>query len=89
VDTGSGEVSLGVLGARELSVDTGSGDVTLTLPADWQGEVELDTSSGDIHSDFRMTVEEMDEDYVRGRIGSGGGSLTVDTGSGDIRLVRG
>lgn len=89
VDTGSGEVALGLLGARDLSVDTGSGDVTLTLPADWQGEVELDTASGDIHSDFRMTVEEMDEDYVRGRIGSGGGSLTVDTGSGDIRLVQG
>ena len=89
VDTGSGEVALGVLGTGDLSVDTGSGDVTLTLPADWEGEVELDTSSGDIHSDFRMTVEEMDEDYLRGRIGSGGGSLTVDTGSGDIRLIQG
>jgi hypothetical protein len=35
-----------------------------------------------------MTVEEMDDDYVRGRVGSGGGSLEVDTGSGDVRLVR-
>jgi hypothetical protein len=35
-----------------------------------------------------MTVEEMDDDYVRGRVGSGSGSLEVDTGSGDVRLVQ-
>jgi hypothetical protein len=90
VDTGSGDVEIGFLSApRAVSVDTGSGDVTLTFPASWEAAVELDTSSGDIHSDFRMTVEEMDDDYVRGRIGSGGGTLEVDTGSGDITLNRG
>ena len=35
--------------------------VTLALPASWESRVELDTASGDIHSDFRMTVEEMRE----------------------------
>ena len=89
VDTGSGEVSLGFeAGPTDLSVDTGSGDVSLTLPAAWSGEVELETSSGDIHSDFRVTVEEMDEDYLRGRIGEGGGSMEIDTGSGDIKLLK-
>jgi hypothetical protein len=89
-DTGSGDVEVVFLASpTEVSVDTGSGDVTLTFPASWQSQVELDTSSGDIHSDFQMTVEEMDDDYVRGRIGSGGGSLEVDTGSGDIRLNQG
>jgi hypothetical protein len=36
-----------------------------------------------------MTVEEMEEDSVRGRVGEGGGTLQVDTGSGDISLLRG
>ncbi len=89
-DTGSGDVEVVFLAnPGEVSVDTGSGDVTLTFPSSWQSRVELDTSSGEIHSEFQMTVEEMDDDYVRGRIGSGGGSLEVDTGSGDIRLNQG
>lgn len=89
VDTGSGEVSLTFdTGPAEVSVDTGSGDVELTLPSSWTGAVEFDTASGDIHTDFRVTVEEMDDDYLRGRIGEGGGSLEVDTGSGDIRLLK-
>ncbi len=89
VDTGSGDVEIAFRSSpAEVSVDTGSGDVTLALPSSWESRVELDTASGDIHSDFRMTVEEMDDDYVRGRVGTGGGSLEVDTGSGDVRLVQ-
>ena len=89
VDTGSGDVELSFRSSpNEIWVDTGSGDVTLALPASWESSVELDTASGDIHSDFPLTVEEMDDDYVRGRVGSGGGSLEVDTGSGDVRLIR-
>ena len=88
-DTGSGDVDLAFRSSpAEVSVDTGSGDVTLALPASWESRVELDTGSGDIHSDFRMTVEEMDDDYVKGRVGNGGGSLEVDTGSGDVRLIQ-
>ncbi len=89
-DTGSGDVDVVFLAsARDVSVDTGSGDVTLTFPPSWQSQVELDTGSGEIHSDFRMAIEEMDDDHVRGRIGSGDGSLQIDTGSGDIRLNQG
>ena len=89
VDTGSGDVEIAFRSSpAEVSVDTGSGDVTLALPASWESRVELDTASGDIHSDFPLTVEEMDDDYVRGRVGSGGGSLEDDTGSGDVRLVQ-
>ena len=90
VDTGSGDVEVRFLASpNTVSVDTGSGDVTLTLPSSWESSVELDSSSGDIHSDFRLTVEEMDDDYVKGRVGTGGGSLEIDTGSGNIRLNQG
>jgi DUF4097 and DUF4098 domain-containing protein YvlB len=74
---------------QDILVDTGSGGVRLTLPSAWAARIELDTGSGEIHSDFRMTVEEMEEDSVRGRVGEGGGTLQVDTGSGDISLLRG
>lgn len=89
VDTGSGAVEIAFQSSpSHVSVDTGSGDVRLELPSTWESSVELDTSSGDIHSDFQLTIEEMDDDYVKGRVGTGGGSLEVDTGSGDIRLNR-
>jgi hypothetical protein len=89
-DTGSGDVEVVFLASPdEVSVDTGSGDVTLTFPSSWQSRVELDTSSGDIHTDFPMAVKEMDDDYLRGQVGSGEGSLEIDTGSGDIRLIQG
>ncbi len=89
VDTGSGSVEIAFQSSpSDVSADTGSGDVTFTLPSSWESSVELATSSGDIHSDFPLTVEEMHDDYVQGRVGTGGGSLEVDTGSGDIRLNR-
>jgi hypothetical protein len=59
------------------------------MPSAWAADIELNTASGDIESEFEMILEEMTDDYVRGRIGAGGGSLEVDTGSGDITLERG
>lgn len=87
VSTGSADIRSSAT-SGQLVLNTGSGDVRLELPSTWESSVELDTSSGDIHSDFQLTIEEMDDDYVKGRVGTGGGSLEVDTGSGDIRLNR-
>ena len=90
VDTGSGDVGLAFRASpSEVSVDTGSGDVTLKMPSAWAADIELNTASGDIESEFEMILEEMTDDYVLGRIGAGGGSVEVDTGSGDITLERG
>ncbi|MDH3495148.1 MAG: DUF4097 domain-containing protein [Gemmatimonadota bacterium] len=89
VDTGSGSVDLAFAGPPgDLAVDTGSGDVTLGLPAGFGARVELETSSGGIELDFPLTMQRWERDHVVGTIGSGGGQMKIETGSGDIRLRR-
>ena len=89
IDTGSGGVRVGLLSApRSLLVDTGSGGVTITGPAELGAQVEFDTGSGGIQSDYAMTVVSKDHGYLKGTIGDGRGRIKVDTGSGGVSLRR-
>jgi len=89
IDTGSGRVHVGLLSApRELLVDTGSGGVTILGPADLGAQVELETGSGSIQSDYAMTMTSKEHGYLRGTIGDGRGRIRVDTGSGGVSLRR-
>lgn len=89
VDTGSGSVNLDFTRApRDLHIDTGSGGVTLTLPPSFSAEVEIQTGSGGIDLDFPVTVSRWERDVVRGTIGNGAGRLSVETGSGGIRIKK-
>jgi lia operon protein LiaG len=89
LETGSGIVRADLRTAVEsLSVETGSGDVALSAPATLDAEVEIETSSGDIESDFPLQVTRHARDHLVGRIGSGRGRIAVETGSGDVRLIK-
>jgi lia operon protein LiaG len=88
LDTGSGDVDVAFAGAaRHVAIDAGSGDVTLRLPPAFGADVEIDAGSGGIKSDFEL-ARDGDESHYHGRIGAGGGALTIDSGSGTIALVR-
>lgn len=87
VDTGSGDVSIVLTRAfASLDVDTGSGDVSVTAPKGIGAQVDLETSGGDISTEFPIQVTRKSADGLRGTIGDGKGTLTVETGSGDITL---
>ena len=89
LETGSGTVRADLRTAvQSLSVETGSGDVVLTAPATLDADVEIETSSGDIESDFPLQVTRHARDHLVGRIGSGRGRIAVETGSGDVRLIK-
>jgi DUF4097 and DUF4098 domain-containing protein YvlB len=76
-------------GGGTIYVDTGSGEVNLTLPADYGADVVLDTGSGGIDlGGIPVTVRKIQEDHVEGRIGDGKGRLHVETGSGGVRLKK-
>ncbi len=86
-DTGSGDV-LGSFrtSPASISMDSGSGDVTVELPKDAGLQVNLSTSSGDISTDFPIQVTRQSRRSLRGTIGDGRGRLDVESGSGDLRL---
>ncbi|HEX4600344.1 MAG TPA: DUF4097 family beta strand repeat-containing protein [Gemmatimonadales bacterium] len=91
ISTGSGDVRLALESdVGSLDVDTGSGDVTVTVPPSAGAHVDVGTGSGEI--DFQgvaLKVTRLEKAHVVGEMGDGKGRLKIETGSGEVRLVRG
>lgn len=97
--TAGGDVRIAV-GARHLregvSIVSGGGDVTLTLPSDFRGNVDLtvngtDLSEPAILSEFPEISVSRRDNAARGTgaLNGGGSAVRVQTSSGAIRLRRG
>ena len=71
----------------EVGIDSGSGEITLTFPSASGATVDLESSSGDISSDFEITTTRIERDTLRGTFGDGKGRIAVETGSGATRNV--
>jgi lia operon protein LiaG len=89
-DTGSGNVDVALLTTfQSLKIETGSGDVTVKVPPTIGAEVELDTGSGEIDlGGLTMQVRRLQQDHITGTIGDGKGRLSIETGSGNVHLVK-
>lgn len=73
---------------------THSGDIRLALPANLAANLDLNTFSGDIRTEFPLTLQPGETAGRRGRqmrttINGGGARLTLSTFSGDITLEKG
>ena len=89
LETGSGRVGADLRGpVRELAVETGSGDISVRAPASLAAGVEIETASGGIETDFPLQVTRHARDHVVGQIGNGTGRIAIETGSGDVRLLK-
>jgi hypothetical protein len=89
LETGSGGVTADLQDdVRELGVETGSGDIAITAPPSLGAEVEIETSSGDIETDFAMQITRHGRDHMTGTIGDGKGTISIETGSGEIKLLK-
>lgn len=71
-----------------------SGRLTMGLPADAGATVSLETFSGNVDSDFPVTLESGNsrnghESRFEFRIGNGRSRIVAETFSGDIRIQRG
>jgi hypothetical protein len=89
LETGSGSISTDLRGpVRDLALETGSGDISVRAPANLAGDVEIETASGEIETDFPIQVTRHARDHVVGRIGDGVGRVAIETGSGDVRLLK-
>jgi len=90
--TVSGDIQLkgGLAANGKVRIDSMSGDVQLQLPANTSGHLRASSFSGNLRSDFGKPEE---PGYGPGssldvRIGEGGGSIDIETFSGDLRVRR-
>jgi hypothetical protein len=89
VDAGSGHTELGFLQpVEDLAVDAGSGGVTLRLPAAQTADVDIETGSGGIDSDFAVQTTRLSRNHLRGQIGDGKARIKIESGSGTVRLIK-
>ncbi len=89
VETGSGGAQLEFLSDLErLSVEAGSGGITVRAPATLNAEVDVETGSGGFQTDFEITTRRMSRNHVEGRIGAGKGRIDIEAGSGTVRLLK-
>lgn len=68
---------------------TVNGSIEITLPAEFNAEVEASTVNGDFYSDFPLTIKgRFGPRKLRGTIGEGGRRLDLSTVNGSIRLNK-
>lgn len=90
VDAGSGGTELELLSAIDrLKVEAGSGGVTVRLPAATNADVDIETGSGGIDTDFAVQVTRFEQRHMIGRIGTGHGQIRIESGSGHVQLLKG
>ncbi len=89
VATGSGAVRMDVEDrAAHLAVTTGSGDVTVRAPADLGARLSLASAGGAVVTDLPVHVQREGRDAFRGTVGDGTGTVSIASGSGQVRLLR-
>jgi DUF4097 and DUF4098 domain-containing protein YvlB len=92
--TGDGSVSVDVVAgnstpAGDWELTTGDGGIHVTLPANFNAQVDAHTGDGGIDAnDFGLRASGEDRNDLRGAIGSGGPMLRLRTGDGGITLSK-
>ena len=82
------EVELTSVEGKKHYLKTSSGDVRLYLPEDIDGWIQVETTSGEIHSRLPLEVSSVSENKLRGRLGSGAAHMEIYTVSGDVGLYK-
>ncbi|MFL6450265.1 MAG: DUF4097 family beta strand repeat-containing protein [Bryobacteraceae bacterium] len=86
---GSLTLALAEFHGNPVNAETSHGSVTLRLPSDTNANLEAETSMASISNDLSLSsVEERSKHALRGRLGSGGPSISASTHMGSIRIQR-
>ena len=90
--TGDGSVSVDVTSATaagDWELTTGDGGIHVSLPANFNAQVDAHTGDGGIDATaFGLHTTGEDRNDLRGTIGSGGPTLRLRTGDGGITLSK-
>lgn len=91
--TGDGKIDATVANGSKMnsgwSAHSGDGSITLALPDGFSADLDAHTGNGHISVDFPVTVQgSLRENEIRGKLNSGGQSLEIKSGDGNITLRR-
>lgn len=71
----------------EITIRTVNGSVRLALPSDVSADLEASTVNGSIRTDFPLTVRgRLSKRHLDGKIKEGGGSITLGTVNGSVKI---
>ena len=95
--TGNGEIDVRMISLPQgpnqpsMSLTSGNGTVRVTLPADFNGEIDANTGNGSINTDFDLRVSgRIDNSRLRGTIGTGSGPvIKIRSGNGRLDIRKG
>ena len=89
LETGSGGSDVELLSEPDdVSIEAGSRGVTLRMPATTNASVDIETGSGGIDTDFEVKMSRIERRALRGTIGSGKARIRIESGSGNVRLMK-
>lgn len=89
LDSGSGTVELDLKAdVDDVRIESGSGGVTLGIPESLGAAIRIDTGSGGIDTDIPIQIRKAERNYLSGTIGDGKGEISIETGSGTVRLRK-
>lgn len=88
--SGDVDVSGGLADQGRIEIDSMSGDVQLTLPADVSAAIHASSFSGDLHSDFGKAQQNKHGPGSELNVQQGGGSghVSIENFSGDVHVDR-
>jgi DUF4097 and DUF4098 domain-containing protein YvlB len=73
-----------------MSITSGNGKVKVTMPDDFNGELDASTGNGSIKSDFDVRSSMRGDSRLRGAIGNGNGPLVrIHSGNGRVEIHKG
>jgi hypothetical protein len=74
-----------------MSFTSGHGSIRVTLPADFNGEIDANSGHGSINSDFELRVQgRLDSSRLRGTVGTGNGPvIKLRSGNGRLEIRKG
>jgi Putative adhesin len=91
--TGNGDIDVRMKtlsDAADMHFQSGSGSIRVTLPSNFNGQLEASTGNGELRSDFEIEIRgRLDPRHMRGVIGRGGRLIRMQTGNGRIEIRKG
>ena len=87
--TGSGNIEAEGRQTGDWEIHTGSGGIRVRLPNDAKFELMARTSSGNVSTDFPITIQgTVNRRELSGSVNGGGPRLDLHTGSGSIHIEK-